>query len=73
MMKASRRFDAGTTRWQAIRQAEVLEADFSKWRRRSVTPSELGAPDYSTARKALDKRFVSELAAVNRVVQRACD
>jgi hypothetical protein len=57
----------------AIRQAELLEADFSKWRRRTVTPSELGAPDYSAARKALDKKFASELATVNRGVQKACE
>jgi hypothetical protein len=57
----------------AIRQAELLEADFSKWRRRTVNPAELGAADFSSARKALDRKFVSELATVNRVVQRACE
>ena len=57
----------------AIQQAELLEADFSKWRRRTVNAAELGAPDYSAARKTLDKKFVTELAAIRDRVRRACD
>lgn len=68
--------DGGTCRatdlQAAIRQAELLEADFNKWRRRTIVAAELGQPDYNTARKALDKKFVSELAGVNEQVRRAC-
>lgn len=55
-----------------VRQAQILEADFSKWRRRTIVAAELNAPDYTTARKALDKKFVSELAAINEQASRAC-
>ena len=57
----------------AIGRAELFEADFNKWRRRSITPSELGASDYSTARKNLDKKFVGELAMIEAQVRRACE
>jgi len=58
---------------EAIHRAELLEADFNKWRRRTVNAAELGAPDYMAARRGLDKKFVSELAAVNQQVRRACE
>lgn len=68
--------DNGTCRSdldKAISGAALLEADFNKWRRRNVTASELGAADFNSARKALDKKFAGELAAINDNVQRACE
>ena len=58
---------------RAIKGAELLEADFNKWRRRTIVPAELHAPDYATARKALDKKFVTELAGVNTSARAACE
>lgn len=56
----------------SVKAAQLLEADFTKWRRRGIVAYELGAPDYSSARKSLDKKFVSELGAINMQVANAC-
>ena len=57
---------------RAVKGAELLEADFNKWRRRGISAAELGAADDNAARKGLDRKFASELAAINRQVSGAC-